>query len=377
MLVMNNKKIYKTSIYQLTMENSQFKVAIIYNKNKKAEEGEPEDFYAEFDDESVPQAIRDALLINNFNIDILEADKNLYSSLENGHYDFAFNIAEGLYGKSRESQVPAMLEWLRIPYTASGIFTMALSLDKRRTKETLLFNNIKTPKSQLFRSLEDKLDSDLEFPLIVKPNSEGSSKGIDDKSIVQNEEQLRENVKKINETYKDSALAEEFLPGREFTVGLMGNKNEKIYRIPAVEIFVDKYENSKGIYTYEHKYLKEKKENSDIAILSPELKKKVYDLAIASFNALDCKDFGRVDIRCNAKGEPEVIEINPIPGLHPDPEHVSYFTKACTLGNIGYTSMINSIFMFALERHGLEDKMNSGIRESVIKTLEETDKMCE
>jgi len=377
MVVLDNKKLYKTSNYKHTMENSQFKVAIIYNKNKPAEEGEPEDLYAEFDDESVPQAIKEALLVNDFQIDILEADKTLYSNLEKGNYNFAFNIAEGIYGESRESQVPAMLEWLRIPYTGSGIFTMALSLDKRRTKETLLFNNLKTPKSQLFKSLEERLNPDLEFPLIVKPNSEGSSKGITDDSIIQNEEQLIKNVKKINETYHDSALVEEFLPGREFTVALMQDKAGKVYKIPAVEIFVDRYENSKGIYTYEHKYLKEKQENSDIAVLSPELREKVYDLAIKSFKAIGCKDFGRVDLRCNAKGEPEVLEINPIPGLHPDPEHVSYFTKACTLGNIGYTSMINGIFMFALERHGLEDKMNSGIRESVLRILEESDKMCE
>jgi len=360
------------------MENSKFKVAIIYNQKKKATNAEPTDLYAEFDDEIVPQSIKDALLVNNFDVEILEADNTLYYNLEKGKYDFAFNIAEGLYGESRESQVPAMLEWLRIPYTGSGIFTMALSLDKKRTKETLLYNKIATPKSQLFRSLEEKLDPDLEFPLIVKPNSEGSSKGIDDKSIVYNEEELKDNVKKIKEIYQDNALAEEFLPGREFTVALMEDKDGKIYKIPAVEIFVDKYENSKGIYTYEHKYVKEKAENSDIAILNPELKEKIYDLAIKSFKAIECKDFGRVDIRCNAKGEPEVLEINPIPGLNPsEGEDFSYFSKACRLGDIGYTSMINGIFLFALKRYGLEHKMNPGIRENVLKTLEKSDKMCE
>lgn len=358
------------------MENSQFKVAIIYNQKKKATEEEPQDLYAEFDDESVPLAIKDALLVNNFKIDILEADKTLYSNLEKGNYDFAFNIAEGLYGESRESQVPAMLEWLRIPYTGSGIFTMALSLDKRRTKETLLFNKLATPKSQLFKSLEDTLNPDLEFPLIVKPNSEGSSKGIDDKSIVYGKEELYQNVKKIKEIYQDNALVEEFLPGREFTVALIGN-NEEIYKIPAVEIFVEKYENSKGIYTYEQKYVKEKEENSGMANLSPELKEEIYNLAIKSFKALDCKDFGRVDIRCNANGKPEVLEINPIPGLNPsEGEDFSYFSKACRLGNIGYTTMINSIFMFALERYGLESKMNSGIRNNVLKTLNKSNKMC-
>ena len=357
------------------MENSKFKVAIIYNKAKKSSEGEPKDLYAEFDDESVPQAIKDALLINNFNIDILEADKTLYSNLENGKYDFAFNIAEGLYGESRESQVPALLEWLRIPYTGSGIFTMALSLDKKRTKETLLFNKIATPKSQLFKTLEDRLDSDLEFPLIVKPNSEGSSKGIDEKSLVNDAEQVNEKVKTIIQNYKGTALVEEFLPGREFTVALIGNN--KVYRIPAVEIFVEKYEGSKGVYGYEHKHIDEISGGSGIAELEPKLKKQIYDLAIKSFKALDCKDLSRIDIRCNAKGEPEVIEINPLPGLHPNPEYGSYFPKACAFGNIGYTAMINGIFMFALERHGLENKMNSGIRNHILRTLENSDKSCE
>jgi len=137
--------------------------------------------------------------------------------------DIVFNIAEGWNGVSREAQIPAMLEMLGIPYTGSDALTLAICLDKSRTKEILSFHNIPTPKFSVIESLSNLLPLRPDFPCIVKPLNEGSSKGIFNASLVQNERKLREQVENILRTYQEPVIVEEFLPGREFTVAMLGN----------------------------------------------------------------------------------------------------------------------------------------------------------
>ncbi|MBU0758190.1 MAG: KamA family radical SAM protein [Nanoarchaeota archaeon] len=151
------------------------KIGVVFNSKRHPEANQPEDFYAEFDNIIVPLAIKDALTNAGHMPTLIEADEELYLNLKQGNYDFVFNIAEGLRGESRESQVPAMLDMLGIPYSGSGVLTQAITLDKVRTKETLLFHGIHTPKYQLFKSPLNKLNPDLQFPMIVKPVGEGSS----------------------------------------------------------------------------------------------------------------------------------------------------------------------------------------------------------
>jgi len=175
--------------------------------------------------------------------------------------------------------------------------------------------------------------------------------------------------------YSQSALAEEYLPGREFTVALLGNQ-KKIYKMPIVEIFVDKYPNSKGVYTYNHKYVSEDDSFSGIADLPSELRKKIYNIAELAFKVLECRDMARVDIRCDKSGEPSIMEINPLPGMHPKPEHVSYFTKACRLAGLSYDEMICSILYFAFQRNGLLDAMSSSLTNDLLEKLEKIDAGC-
>ena len=237
---------------------------------------------------------------------------------------------------------------LGVPYTGSGVLTHAIALDKRRTKEVLVYHKIPTPDWQLFDSAEAGIK--LKLPCIVKPIAEGSSKGIRNSSLVQTEEELKNMVGFVIKNYRQPALVEEFLPGREFTVALFGN--DRIYKMPIVEILVNKYPDSKGIYTFEHKYKHEDDSFSELAEIGPGLRKEIYDIATRSFRALGCNDFCRVDIRCDKEGKPYVIEVNPIPGIHPQQEHVSYFTKACRLAGLSYDEIITAILYFAFERHG-------------------------
>ena len=149
-----------------------------------------------------------------------------------------FNIAEGLHGVSREAQIPAMLEFLQIPYLGSDPLTLALCLDKARAKEVLAYNDVRTASFVLIRSMEDLDDARVRFPLIVKPLHEGSSKGIYNSCVVRNPEELEQEVRTILDTYHEPALVEEFLPGREFTVAILGNGDD-IRVLPIVEISFD------------------------------------------------------------------------------------------------------------------------------------------
>lgn len=350
-----------------------FRIAIVFNQKREVKGDMPEDMYAEFDDIEVPNAIKEVMNDDGYSVDILEADKFVFEKLRKGGYDFVFNIAEGVVGESRESHIPAMLEILGIPYSGSGILTQAIALDKKRTKEILLYHGLPTPKYQLFNLPNEKLDSNLGYPLIVKPNAEGSSKGIKDSSLVNSNDELKKMIEFIIGNYKQKALAEEYLPGREFTVALLGNP-EKVYRMPILEIFVDRYPDSCGVYTYNNKYVAEDDSFSGIADIPVELKKRIYDIAVSSFKVLECRDMARVDIRCDKSGNPSIIEVNPLPGLHPKVEHVSYFTKACRLGGLDYGDMIRSILYFSFQRNGLLGAMKKDGVEYLLGKLNKIDR---
>ncbi|MFH1848895.1 MAG: KamA family radical SAM protein [archaeon] len=349
-------------------EDLKHKMAVVFNLKKEAGEGVPEDFYAEFDDMSVPSAIRDVLEKNGYSADLLEADEELYHKLRKGNYAFVFNIAEGMNGESRESQVPAMLEMLGIPYTGSGVLAMGLTLDKAKTKEILENNRIATAKFQLFNSWDEPLNRQLEFPLFVKPNSEGSSKGIKHDSVVYNENQLRKMLKYTIKSYKQAAIVEEYLEGREFTVSLFADA-KRVFRMPILEIDLTKYPDSDQIYTYNNKFVCEDDSFITQADIPAQLRKEIYGLATSTFQVLGCRDFARVDIRCSNTGVPHVIEVNPLPGVHPKPEHVSLFTKACRLAGLDYESMIQSIIYLAMARHAIPNSRH----DTILKKLEKID----
>jgi D-alanine-D-alanine ligase len=201
-------------------------------------------------------------------------------------------------------------------------------------------------------------DVRVRFPAIVKPMHEGSSKGIYNSSVARNIEDLEREVRTTLEVYRQPVLIEEFLPGREFTVAIMGNGSEA-RALPIVEIsFAALPEGMNPIYSYEAKWVWDSVENPlDIyscpANLAPELENEIVNLSLRTYEALRCRDWTRVDLRLNSKGEPHVLEVNPLPGILPRPEDNSCFPKAARVAGMTYSQLINGVLDISLRRHGI------------------------
>ena len=289
------------------------RVGFTYNVKRETNAGDEQ---AEWDPPETIIAISNALARQGHIVVHLEATPDLPRVLAEADVDLIFNIAEGVEGRNREAQVPALCELLGIPYTGSDSATLAIALDKALCKKVLSQHDILTPRFMLMETGRERLDGDLRFPLIVKPNAEGSSKGIGTASVVDNEEDLREKVASIIDRYKQPALVEEYIEGREFTVGLLGNKRPKV--LPAMEIRFKDSNVQRPVYDYVVKQEWEKHvEYQCPAELTESERKAIERLAKATFQALDCRDFARVDIRMAPDGELYVFEVNPLPGMTP------------------------------------------------------------
>ena len=333
------------------------KVGLTYNLKRHANaEGLPEDFYAEFDDVETVDAITCALENSGCEVTEIEADREAYKKLLGLKPDIVFNIAEGLYGESRESQIPALLEMLRIPYTGSGPLTLAISLNKGLTHQLLSVNGVKTPKF-LVADEYVKLDGKINFPLVVKPLAEGSGKGIRSNSLVKDEQSLRKQVTWVTKTYNQPAIIEEFLPGREFTVGLIGNDEPEV--LPIVEILFDKLpKDSSPLYSYEAKWIWDVPEKPiDIfrcpADIPERLEKEIKHTAVKAFKVLNCRDICRIDMRLDRNCRPNVMDVNPLPGMIPNPEAHSCLPEAARAAGYTYDQLISMILEQALKRYDL------------------------
>lgn len=312
-------------------------------------QGDPYDANAEFDSEETIEAIALSLESLGHKAVRIGSLKDLLANLDNFKMDIVFNLAEGLHSRNRESQVPIILESSGIPYIGSDGLTLGAALDKVITKKLLLQEGISTPKFIIAEgNFKAVAVNNLKFPLIVKPRWEGSSKGISKKSRVENIEELKERVNFITSAYKQPALIEEFIRGREYTVAMIGNENIEILPILQVKIngsidLGDKFYIYDYIYSDELQYVYP-------AAIDNALKNKLEDLAVKTYRALECKDFGRVDIRVDEQNNPYVLEINPLPSLS---KADAYGVIAKYLG-IDYSVMIEKILAAALKRYGLE-----------------------
>jgi len=315
------------------------------------------DEFAEWDTWETINAVKDAIACYN-NVSLIEANEEAYNKLREVKPDIVFNIAEGSFGVSREAQIPAMLDMLQIPYTGSDALTLAICLDKARTKEILSYYQIPTAKFFVADKVEDAENQNLEFPLMVKPVSEGSGKGIFASSFVNNKEELKREIKRITSGYNQSALVEEFLSGREFTVAILGNNGDARI-LPAIEIRFDKYPKGvKPLYSYEAKWILDTKESDfDVfdcpAKIDAELERKINKVCLDTYRVLKCRDWSRIDLRLDKYGEPSIIEINPLPGIMPDPTENSSFPKAARAAGINYNDMINTVLASAVKRYNL------------------------
>jgi D-alanine-D-alanine ligase len=367
------KNFYEGEIILSSLFNVRLNVALTFNAKPESqtflEEVSPNlnftsdgtqkvvDTYAEWDTWDTINAVKTALETFH-NVTLIEADLNAFEKLKIINPDIVFNIAEGFNGASREAQMPAILDMLQIPYTGSDPLTLATCLDKARTKEILSYHKIPNAKFIIADNIEEIKNADLQFPLIVKPVYEGSSKGIFSSSFVKNENELVKEIERILTEYNQSALIEEFLPGREFTVAVLGNGKEAEI-LPIVEIkYSDFPEDFIPIYSYEAKWILDTKENpldvfSCPAQIPLELEEKIKNICLRTFNVLRCRDWSRIDVRLDKNDEPNIIEINPLPGILPNPEENSCFPKAARTKGLNYTEMINKVLYEAAKRYKL------------------------
>ena len=312
----------------------------------------PFDFCSEFDSPATIEAIASALRLGGHAVHLVEANEDLPRWFLTHDVDLAFNIAEGTTGPHRESQVPAVLESLGIPCTGSSSLTLALALDKTRTKQLLASDGVPTPSWQLFTTPDAIVDSRLTFPLIVKPNCEGSAKGILRESVVRDEASLRRQVRRVVERYRQEALVEEFIEGTELTVGVLGNEDAQA--LPILEIDFSACQGS-GEFFYSWR-MKEYQGNAQLGLnptfhcparLGPAVAARVQAVAVRAHQLLGCGGLSRTDIRLRRDGIPFVLEVNPLPGLDPVESNFPMMTSAA---GIAYPALINRLVEFALAR---------------------------
>jgi len=343
-------------------------VAVLANlkKNYPHSEHGPSDDAVEYDREETVEAICAALQEAGHTATFLEGDESLVDTLRSLRPDFGFNICEGRRGDSREAQIPALLEMLGIPYTCSRVLANAISLDKMITKRIWRDRGLPTVPFQVFSESAAPLRSTLRFPLFAKPIREGSGKGVGPGSVLRTEPELRERVEHILTAYRQPALVESYLPGREFTVGILGNpgstehrSNPDLYEkdgfhyFPVLEIDPT-VGTGRGVYGAEAKLITPGEEGAPLylcpADIPPQLQKEMYRLTRSAFLAIGSADCSRVDFRLDAEGHPNLVEINTLPGLNPE---VSDMCIISTAEGMHYAVLINEILNLAIERHGM------------------------
>jgi len=314
------------------------------------------DTYAEWDTQETIDAVR-AALATAHDVTPIEANEDVFERLRLTRPDIVFNIAEGMNGASREAQIPAMLEMLGIPYTGSDPVTLGICLDKSRTKEILSYHRVPTPAFVAVWRVEE-LPATIPLPAIVKPLHEGSSKGITNSSVVRTESELFERVHSTVSAYNQPALVEQFLPGREFTVALLGNSPD-LRVFPIVETRFDSLPPGVNpIYSYEAKWIWDQHDHPiDVhecpARIDALLAREIEALCRRAFDVLRCRDWCRVDVRLDHAGKPHVIELNPLPGILPDPEDHSCYPLAARTAGMSYDEMLNEVLLAGARRHGL------------------------
>jgi D-alanine-D-alanine ligase len=332
------------------------RIAFTFNVKPPETDGVPSDRYLEWEDEGTIAAVESALRRAG-DVIRLEATDELPLRLRETRPDIVFNIAEGLTGPNREAHVPALCEFWSTPYTGSDSLTMSLCLDKGRTKEILGHHGILTAPFTVVGGPED-LDGFAAWPAIVKPVHEGSSMGITRNSFCPSPDDARREIASVVRDYRQPAIVEGYLGGREFTLGILGNGDDPLL-LPIIEVdFAALPAGALPIYSYEAKWIWDKPEAPlDIfrcpAAIDEGLAAAIRRTALHAYRVLRCRDWARIDLRCDDSGVPHILEVNPLPGIHPDPAMNSCLPKAARVAGLDYDEMILRVLRAGAARHGL------------------------
>jgi D-alanine-D-alanine ligase len=349
-----------------------------------------DDEFAEWDSAETIDAVASALAAYG-DVIRLEANEDFPQRLRDARPDIVFNIAEGLHGVNREAHIPAICEFYGIPYSASDPFTLSLCLDKARTKEVLAFHGVATAAFTVVRAQRELGTGNGErrlhaagskqhrfavpgsrfpvnrFPVFVKPAYEGSSKGITEANYCETEQQLHAQVEFLLERYQQPVIIEEYLPGAEFTCAVLGN-GDGARVLPIVGMnFEALPEGALPVYGFEAKWIWDRPEKPlEIfecpARITEELRSTIEQVVLRAYRVLGCRDWSRIDVRLDAAGKPNVVEVNPLPGILPNPADNSCFPKAARAAGMSYDELIQACLVHAAERQGVElDVATSGV----------------
>jgi D-alanine-D-alanine ligase len=313
-------------------------------------QGAPEDFLEEYDSQGTIDAIAQAIGKLGHEARPLGGGRKLIERVLADTPDLVFNIAEGFGTRSREAHVPALLEMLEVPYTHSDPLTLAVTLDKAVAKRLAASMGVPTPRHAVVATEAQATDVDLGLPMIVKPLWEGSSKGIRKTSRITDRAALRPTVAKLLADYGEPVLVEEFLPGAEFTVGILGTgKDARV--LGALEIVPRQAKPEEFVYSLEVKRNWEVEVEYHVPPRRPaEVVREVERVALDAYRALDCRDVGRVDVRLDAKGRASFLEVNPLPGIHPVTGDLCILARGM---GVPYEGLIGSIIASARARWGI------------------------
>ena len=321
---------------------------------------EDDEFNVEFEPEETIHHVKSGIEAAGWEYLHVEADESCYESLKKHRPDLVFNRAEGVRGESRESQIPAFCEMLGIPYVGSGVMANAIGLDKPTTKMILEYHGLKTAPFQVLSKADDRLRRGLKYPLILKPSHEGSSIGINWDNVVHDEEALRRKLAEMLDAYKQPILVEKFLDGREFSVGLVGNylDGEEPMVLPILEVDFSGFPSELGrVLGQKAKSVFDDSSNYKCpAKIDEALRRRIEAHAKASFRALNCHDWARMDYRLDTDGELYFLEVNTLPGIDYDVEgdELSFYPMMWYALGKKYPDMVRGVISAAMRRHGLK-----------------------
>ncbi len=313
-------------------------------RSEYLKQGYSEEETAEFDREETVAAIESTLNILGYSTERIGNVKQLAKELVFGkRWDIVFNICEGMYGIGREAQVPALLDAYNIPYVFSGPLVLALTLHKAMTKSVVRDAGVPTPAYHVVYNQEEIELVNLPFPLFAKPLAEGTGKGIDMNSVIQNPEQLKERCMYLLDRFKQPVLVETYLSGREFTVGIIGT-GEKARSVGVMEIILNE-KAEKNVYSYVNK--EECEELVEYVLVKGPVAEACEKVSLDAWRALGCEDAGRVDVRHDDNGIPNFIEVNPLAGIHPEHSDLPILS---TKNGISYPELMQMIMESAVKK---------------------------
>lgn len=277
-----------------------------------------------------------------------------FSDLKNSDVDLVFNVCERINNSSLlEPHAAAIFDTLQIPYTGSNPFTLGLCIDKIRVKKLLSYHKIPTPEWDYVYSLDDDIRDDLKYPLIVKPANTDNSIGITNDSVVRNREELNRQLEKVIKEIGRPALIEEYIEGDEYDVPIIGSEEDDLRILPlSRSIFDELPEGIWHIYPFEAKYGDAPVYDRIIRQRPPKnigkkLETLLGEIALDTYNILDCHDYGRIEIRVDKNNNPFVLELNPNPSLNSD----GVFSASARIVGLDYGDFLEEIIRLAIKRY--------------------------